>query len=232
MPKLIVKQDVETPSWQDNIAGQLKYILPVMLLLIAGLVFFLMKPAPDDLNLDAATNPEAQAQYRVQHASLMRMDDAYTSLADTKTESYQNNLSLVDQVETILRHLEDMDGTVDLLGVPQEQSDVLLKKHQFQKDYWQAKLHFRQLRLNRYSSDNPSVTKEALRDAVGKAIDAREVTPDASSVDTNLPEGFCAFGDGSCKPGVGENVSVDAEQDLTPDVDLTMCLLYKFDDAD
>jgi hypothetical protein len=165
------------------------------------------------------------AVYTRDEEKVKAMGDEFDKLAHEGIEDYERNLQLVTKAEGILQQLTEMDGIVHGLEMSGQDRQALLSRHQYQKDYWESKRVFHRLRLARFKVNSPAVTQDALREAVGEALEAHQSEPpvknpavDQATVDARakagtlppgvkLPPGFCPlFGPdaGSCKPGKGD----------------------------
>lgn len=188
MPKLIIKQQLQAPSSQEKLAGVLQTVIPVLLVLIvlAALVSLYLSSSGtgEPSAVEADLDMELPAVYTRQEERLKELSKGFDELAQSP-ESYDKHQQLVTRSEVILQQLSEMDHIVNDLSLSKEDKQALLSRHQYQKDYWESKLVFHRLRLARFKVNNPAVTQDALREAVGEALDARQektTSTDKSSV--------------------------------------------------
>jgi hypothetical protein len=231
MPKLVVKHELPPSSPQEKLVKILQIVLPAVLLVIALAAVLSWYLAPDTEEpaflAEPAVGVKLPAVYTRHEEKVKAMGDEFDRLAHEGIEDYERNLQLVTKAEGILQQLTEMDGIVQGLKMSEQDRQTLLSRHQYQKDYWESKRVFHRLRLARFKVNSPAVTQDALREAVGEALDAHQSKPPAVAAPAiapaaagekstkagalppgvKLPPGFCPlFGPdaGSCKPGKGE----------------------------
>lgn len=210
MPKLVIKQDLPEPSITEKLEGLLRVILPIVLLIIAlaaALSFYLSRDTHDPVMLggdheEIMALPHAYTQEAQHLTALVR---EFEIQAQTGVEEYTKHARLVGQAEALLAQLEVMDKRVEALAIDADTKQTLLTRHQYQKDYWEAKRVFHDLRLSRFNQPDkaPSI-------AATSAITLPAETPSPAAVEAApepklaLPKDFCPlFGPGAaaCRPG-------------------------------
>ncbi len=236
MPKLIIKQDVDPARLQAQRNKRLSIIgLLILLAVVTVAAFLLTRPAinslaQEPLKLDSATSIEAKNSYISLHNIFNKLSTEYETLAAQGSDDYEKNLRLLDQSGAILRHLEKMQQIVPEIGLGDNEQKQLYNRQQFYKDYWQAKSHFRRLRVSHFengTNGGGTVLPEWREQAEAAIIDDRVETEtmsaaaDAPISDTDnpprkfkfatppagmeLPADFCDLTNpGSCKPGTAE----------------------------
>ena len=232
MPKLILKQQASTHkiSWFRQHASHLAYAGFVGLLLIISLgISLTFKPMIPSSSfplpsLDSATDIKLKAKYLDDWEKLSVMQTNYEDLAKN-TKTHDQALILLNQAEMAWQHLLIMSEAVDDLGLSAAEKKALEEQQAFLQDQWSARVHFSELRLDRFNtaetaSSNPEQLTTAAtplpteqvieQDSAAISTPATELT---ASVPTNtkyiaqppagveLPAGFCTL-DGSkeCKP--------------------------------
>lgn len=177
MPKLVIKQQLPPPSAQEKFARALQNILPVLLLIIGlatAVSLYLTRETAGMASVTDAFSASLPPVYTRQDERLKQLGKAFDKL-ETATESYDKHQQLVTRSEEIMQQLAEMDRIVNDLSLPEDDKQMLLNRHQYQKDYWESKLVFHRLRLARFKVNNPDTTQDALREAVGSALEARQV---------------------------------------------------------
>lgn len=228
MSKLIIKQELPPPSAQERLVDILQVILPIILLIIAIAAAVSLYVAPDTDNLGqgqaslptaARTNSLPNA-YLVQERELNALTLAFDDAVETQAESHAKNAALVQKAEAVLSHVNAMDALVGTLTLDAQDKQVLLTRHQYQKDYWESKLVFHRLRMTRFTSDIPTspappvVEVQATKPAPASAPEVitppaaaqQPASPDKAALPpgVQLPPGMCPlFGPGAaeCKAG-------------------------------
>ena len=211
MPKLVTKHDLPEPSIQEKLEGVLRLILPALLLLIAAaaaLSFYLSREAPvPEVAADSALKLELPLVYTQADARFVDLRREFEAQESGAAEGYDKHSALVAKADAILQQLSDMDAIVEGLGVTTQDKQVLLTRHQYQKDYWESKRVFHNLRLSRFrgNAQEPAVANVEPRQAVtdNKAVVA--TSADAAQK-VELPADFCPlFGPGAaaCRPDAG-----------------------------
>lgn len=242
MPKLIVKQDVSNAERQ---ARRSKWVsvggLFLLLVAVAAAAFFLTRPAitspaQEPLRLESSADNDAKNSYISLHNVFNELSAEYESLSARGSDDYEKNLKLLSKSDSILRHLDKMQQTVASLGLNADEHKQLLNRQQFYKDYWQAKSHFRQLRVSRFEGATGAADAAATRNEQSAVLSDSTGTPavpesDAASVATaeqpkkfrfaapppgmELPAGFCDLSNpDSCKPDT--NAAIPLVEDVTP----------------
>lgn len=177
MPKLVIKQQLPPPSAQEKLARVLQVVLPVLLVAIglATAVSLYLSRAGGEAPTAAAASLSMQLPpvYTRQEERLNEMTAEFEKLT-ASTENYDKHQQLVTRSEAIMQQLSEMDRIVNDLSLLDKDKQTLLSRHQYQKDYWESKLVFHRLRLARFKVNNPAVTQDALRKAVGEALEARQ----------------------------------------------------------
>ncbi len=181
MSKLIIKQELPPPSAQERLVDILQVILPIILLIIAiaAAVSLYVAPDTDSLGQGQASLPAAARTnslpnaYLVQERELNALALAFDDAVETQAESHAKNAALVQKAEALLSHVNAMDALVGTLTLDAQDKQVLLTRHQYQKDYWESKLVFHRLRMARFTADTPAPV----------AVEAKE-TPPAPVVET------------------------------------------------
>ncbi|MBU0655228.1 MAG: hypothetical protein KJ914_08840 [Gammaproteobacteria bacterium] len=176
MPKLVIKQQLPPPSAQEKLARVLQVVLPVLLVAIGlatAVSLYLSRDGGESPAAATSLNMQLPPVYTRQEERLNEMAAEFEKLA-TNTENYDKHQQLVTRSEAIMQQLAEMDRIVNDLSLIDKDKQTLLSRHQYQKDYWESKLVFHRLRLARFKVNNPAVTQDALREAVGEALEARQ----------------------------------------------------------
>ncbi|OQX09189.1 MAG: hypothetical protein BWK73_23465 [Thiothrix lacustris] len=211
MPKLVIKQDLPEPSLIEKLEGLLRVILPVLLfsiVLAAALLFYLSRESNEPVTLEngmpampAAILPLAYTQ-EAQHLTALARE--FETQENVGVEEYAKHARLVSQAEALLDQLRVMDKRVDALAVDAATKQALLTRHQYQKDYWEAKRVFHDLRLSRF---NESPTAQESPPPAIKSAEKSSPDAPAPAPNVDLPKDFCPlFGPGAaaCRPGAGD----------------------------
>ena len=186
MSKLIIKQELPPPSAQERLVDILQVILPIILLIIAiaAAVSLYVAPDTDSLGQGQASLPAAARTnslpnaYLAQERELNALALAFDDAVETQAESHAKNAALVQKAEALLSHVNAMDALVGTLTLDAQDKQVLLTRHQYQKDYWESKLVFHRLRMARFTADTPAPV----------AVDAKETPPAPPVVETQVTE--------------------------------------------
>ena len=186
MSKLIIKQELPPPSAQERLVDILQVILPIILLIIAiaAAVSLYVAPDTDSLGQGQASLPAAARTnslpnaYLAQERELNALALAFDDAVETQAESHAKNAALVQKAEAVLSHVNAMDALVGTLTLDAQDKQVLLTRHQYQKDYWESKLVFHRLRMARFTADTP----------VPVAVEAKETPPAPPVVETQVTE--------------------------------------------
>lgn len=182
MSKLIIKQELPPPSAQERLVDILQVILPIILLIIAiaAAVSLYVAPDTDSLGQGQASLPAAARTnslpnaYLAQERELNALALAFDDAVETQAESHAKNAALVQKAEALLSHVNAMDTLVGTLTLDAQDKQVLLTRHQYQKDYWESKLVFHRLRMARFTADTPAPV----------AVEAKETAPAPPVVET------------------------------------------------
>lgn len=192
MPKLIIKQDNQNSQRQTrkavwySVAG-----LSGMLAVVAVTAYLFYKPIAESAaqlesaELSSAKDSVAKAAYHSLQAVLADLDAEYESLSASGVDDYQKNLNLLGKTEAILRHLDRMVASVEQLQLDQDEQLALANRHQFYKDYWQSKQHFRALRVSRFEQQ-PANSSES-PEAATVAHSAESMVTEAEPVNLAIP---------------------------------------------
>ena len=186
MSKLIIKQELPPPSAQERLVDILQVILPIILLIIAiaAAVSLYVAPDTDSLGQGQASLPAAARTnslpnaYLAQERELNALALAFDDAVETQAESHAKNAALVQKAEALLSHVNAMDALVGTLTLDAQDKQVLLTRHQYQKDYWESKLVFHRLRMARFTADTPAPV----------AVEAKETPPAPPVVETQVTE--------------------------------------------
>ncbi|QTR52468.1 hypothetical protein [Thiothrix unzii] len=186
MSKLIIKQELPPPSAQERLVDILQVILPIILLIIAiaAAVSLYVAPDTDSLGQGQASLPAAARTnslpnaYLAQERELNALALAFDDAVETQAESHAKNAVLVQKAEALLSHVNAMDALVGTLTLDAQDKQVLLTRHQYQKDYWESKLVFHRLRMARFTADTPAPV----------AVEAKETPPAPPVVETQVTE--------------------------------------------
>ncbi len=186
MSKLIIKQELPPPSAQERLVDILQVILPIILLIIAiaAAVSLYVAPDTDSLGQGQASLPAAARTnslpnaYLAQERELNALALAFDDAVETQAESHAKNAALVQKAEALLSHVNAMDALVGTLTLDAQDKQVLLTRHQYQKDYWESKLVFHRLRMARFTADTPTPV----------AVEAKETPPAPPVVETQVTE--------------------------------------------
>ena len=186
MSKLIIKQELPPPSAQERLVDILQVILPIILLIIAiaAAVSLYVAPDTDSLGQGQASLPAAARTnslpnaYLAQERELNALALAFDDAVETQAESHAKNAALVQKAEALLSHVNAMDALVGTLTLDAQDKQVLLTRHQYQKDYWESKLVFHRLRMARFTADTPAPVE----------VEAKETPPAPPVVETQVTE--------------------------------------------
>ncbi|OQX06951.1 MAG: hypothetical protein BWK73_29455 [Thiothrix lacustris] len=207
MPKLVIKQDVPKSSLQDKLENMLRVALPLLLFGIAAIaalsIYFDRKPSvSSEVIVDEAGQalklPMSYTQQEIHLASLQHTFEVQEKHA---VASYDKHSSLVAKADAILQQLATLDGVVVNLDIDTHSKQTLLTRHQYQKDYWEAKRVFHNLRLARFNNPAPPEVTSVVRAEKVETAATESVEP---APPVELPADFCPlFGPGAaaCKPG-------------------------------
>ena len=205
MPKLVIKQDLPKSSLQDKLESVLRVALPVLLFGIAAVAALsLYLNREPSVSSEVMVDEVGQAlklpvSYTQQETHLASLQHTFELQEKNALESYDKHSSLVAKADAILQQLAALDGLVADLESDAHSKQTLLTRHQYQKDYWEAKRVFHNLRLARFNSPVPAAAPVVQAEKVETA--AAESTEPAPKVE--LPADFCPlFGPGAaaCKP--------------------------------
>lgn len=177
MPKLVIKQQQPPPSAQEKFARALQNILPILLLIIGlatAVSLYLTRETAGMMSVTEALSTQPPPVYTRQDERLKQLGKEFDKL-ETATESYDKHQQLVTRSEEIMQQLAEMDRIANDLSLSEDDKQILRNRHQYQKDYWESKLVFHRLRLARFKVNNPDTTQDALREAVGSALEAHQV---------------------------------------------------------
>lgn len=220
MPKLIRKQATDKSSEGLSKSGWLTLLaLSIVTVLAVGGWFLSSSSKPKKDEVVQALPVEIRSEYEKHRYSVRALDVAYNAQLKRKQESKEQIESLISQIKLSLQHLDDMDLLILDAGLEGNESDQILEKIQYQKDDWQAKLHFQELRLTRLVPDEFSA--EASLDDM-QAFPEDSVPPSLSQrfqfakppEGVELPSDACtitADGDQACKPDLSQNATSEAE---------------------
>ncbi len=214
MPKLVIKQDVETADPQVR---QSKWLslggLLLLLAAVAATAYFFTRPVVTSpfqqaLVLDSARNATIKAEYLSMYKVFNELGREYEELSSQGLDNYEKNIRLLDKSGEILLHLENMSVLVDQLGLDDVEYQQLINRHQFNEDYWQAKSHFRQLRVSRFETSGKRFdvsgsggASDSFAQDVAPADKPKKFQFAKPPAGMELPEGFCDLSNpGSCKP--------------------------------
>ncbi|PIE01161.1 MAG: hypothetical protein CSA79_01225 [Thiothrix nivea] len=238
MPKLIIKQDIDPARLQAQRNKQLSIIgLLLLLAVVTAAAFLLTRPVinalvQSPLILDSATSMEAKNNYISLHNVFNELGAEYETLSAQGSDDYEKNLKLLDQSGAILHHLEKMQQAVPEIGLDDDEQKQLYNRQQFYKDYWQAKSHFRRLRVSHFkngTNNSETVLPEWQGQTEAAMVDntaGTETVPTVADAPKKfrfatpppgmkLPTGFCDLNNpGSCKPG--ENQAGDTTEPTIP----------------
>lgn len=227
MAKLILKQQ-EPPqgSWFTHYSSQVAYAGFIALLLLISLgILFAFKPITTSSQalprLDSATNTQVKSHYLSDWQKLEEMRLRYEQLAKT-ANTHDQALVLLNQAEMAWQHLLIMSESTDALGLNDSDKKQLLIEQSYLQDQWQARIHFSELRLDRFSNqvqqstdagkDSNKVLSSATDSANAPAVELTNQQAVAEMQPSNkyivqppagveLPAGFCTLnGSGTCKP--------------------------------
>ena len=229
MAKLILKQQ-EPPkgSWFTHYGSQVAYAGFIALLLLISLgilVAFKQNSNPIALqplpSLNSAAALPAKAQYLKDWAKLNEMQTVYEQLA-TDTSAEDKATLLLNQAEMAWQHLLIMSEAISSLGLDVAEKKQLEQEQAYLQDQWQARIHFAELRLDRFNqiqqaqhapeSSTQVVTIKTDSLATPMVPEVTPTQPIADAQPTNkyivqppagieLPAGFCTLnGANACKP--------------------------------
>jgi hypothetical protein len=218
MPKLVIKQDLPKSSLQDKLESVLRVALPILLFgvaAVAALSLYLNR-APS-VSSEVIVDETGQAlklpvSYTQQESHLANLQHIFEAQEKNALENYDKHASLVGKADAILQQLATLDGLVVDLDTEMHSKQTLLTRHQYQKDYWEAKRVFHNLRLTRFNSPasetTPAATvvKESPPTPVvhPQKVETAAAEAPESAPKVELPADFCPLfgpGAGACKPG-------------------------------
>lgn len=223
MPKLVIKQDLPEVSIQEKLESLLRVALPVLLAVIAVAALLSLYVTRDSATPGAAIGDSGQqidlpAMYTEQEEQMNKLGREFEAQEKTELESYNKHSTLVVKANELLTKIAELDSKVASLDVSTETKQALLSRHQYQKDYWEAKRVFHHLRLSHFAKP---VDTSALASTVtvpnipGETIPSKtEVKKDGETLSAveaapkpALPDDFCPlFGPGAkaCRPGADD----------------------------
>lgn len=227
MAKLILKQqEPPTGSWFSHYGSQVAYAGFIALLLMISLgVLFAFKPNIATLQIQAlppiasAANAQVKAQYLSDWEKLAEMQANYEQLAKA-ADSREQAQVLLNQAELAWQHLLIMSEATEKLGLNTQEQEQLVSDQAYQQDQWQARIHFAELRLERFadpavakSDSEVNIPKLPVSDSSASMAPTEAVNTAAANTLPNskfiaqppagvkLPAGFCTLdGSGVCKP--------------------------------
>lgn len=217
MPKLIIKQDIDPARRQAQRNKRLSVFgLLVLFTAVAVAAFLLTRPvinspAQEPLKLGSATSMTAKNSYLSLFNVFNELSAEYETLSARGSDDYEKNLKLLGKSDAILSHLEKMRQIVPEIGLGDDEHKQLLNRQQFYKDYWQAKSHFRQLRVSRFENTANAEdivvpeqqTSEQAITTAAEGVAETEIVPVTDTVQPKkfkfatpppgmeLPAGFC-----------------------------------------
>lgn len=232
MPKLVIKHELPPPTPQEKLVNLLKIVLPLVLLIIivaAGLSWYSaarptspLPPVTSAFTVHTGQLP-LPPEYAKAEQQTKELAAHFEAMERAGPDNYEQHMQLMSQAETILQQLTIMESIVQRLPVSLENRQVLQEQQQYQKDYWEARRVFHQLRLTRFKMDEAPVTA-----VTAPAVDAtpsaglsgqlppadkppapvngqnnKKPNPPALPEGVKLPPGFCPLVGpeaGSCKP--------------------------------
>lgn len=228
MAKLILKQqEPPTGSWFSHYGSQVAYAGFIALLLMISLgVLFAFKPNVATLQtqtlppIASATEAQVKAQYLSDWEKLAEMQASYEQLAKV-ANSHEQAQVLLNQAELAWQHLLIMSEATEKLGLNTKEQEQLVSDQTYQQDQWQARIHFAELRLERFAepaavakidsevnmpelpvpdSSASTTSTEAVNTAAANTLpNSKFIAQPPAGV--KLPAGFCTLdGSGVCKP--------------------------------
>jgi len=226
MAKLILKQqELPKSSWLTHYGSQVAYVGFIALLLLISLgILVAFKPSASMgrplPSLSSATEPRIKSQYLQDWEKLNGMQASYEEQAKD-VSSYDKALVLLNTAESGWQQLLIMSESTDQLGLNSLDQKDLEEQESYLQDQWQARIHFSELRLDRFSNSRQA---QAFKDTAQlEAVSNKTLNP-ATSVNAvakqsvaegqpsnkyiaqppagvELPAGFCTLqGAGACKP--------------------------------
>jgi hypothetical protein len=214
MPKLVIKQDLPEPSAKEKLESVLRVFLPLLLFVIAAaaaLSLYLSREPeiPEVVANGASLGLKLPLVYSRQEERLGVLGREFDGQEKAGLEGYDKHSSLVAKADAILQQLSEMDAMVAGLSITDEDKQALLTRHQYQKDYWESKRVFHNLRLSRFGGNaqepaaaNVEPPPSPVTEPEGKAAATADTAPKV-----DLPADFCPlFGPdaAACKPGADE----------------------------
>ncbi|MFZ1343195.1 hypothetical protein [Thiothrix eikelboomii] len=218
MAKLILKQPKPPKgSWLSHYGSQLAYagFIGLLLIISFGMVFA-FKPHSTVMQalptIDSAVEPQLKSQYLSDWEQLNEMQATYEQLAK-EVSSEEHALALLNQAEIAWQHLLIMSESVAQLGLNASDKKQLEAEQAYLQDQWQARIHFSELRLERFKSqeqtaDLPEKSAKVVSLNADNAASQPVVAGQPSNkyiaqppADLKLPAGFCTLDSaGVCKP--------------------------------
>ncbi len=119
----------------------------------AALSFYLSREAPvPEVVADSARKLDLPSAY-TQRMHVCYLVQEFEAQESGAAEGYDKHSGLVAKADAILQQLSDMDAMVEGLGITAQDKQILLTRHQYQKDYWESKRVFHNLRLSRFKGN-------------------------------------------------------------------------------
>ena len=208
MAKLVIKQELSPEVKKHKWVLRMQWLMLLALILIVILVFaawFNAKP-PKPVAVVASTAKSqllmalpTEPSYQVAAANLNKLMQQFEQTEAKGTESYEKNAQLFQQAETILTQLAGLDVIIANSHLTEQQAEKLTEQQAYQQDYWEAKLQFHRLRMERLKAS------QLKRQGTPVMSAQAQLSPsaDASGLPPELPAGVCPLTGpdaAKCKP--------------------------------
>jgi hypothetical protein len=206
MAKLVIKQELSPEVKKHKWVLRIQWLMLLTLILIVILAFaawFSAKPA----KVVTASTAKSQLlmslpnepSYQVAAGKLNKLMQQFEQAEAKGAESYEKNTQLFQQAETILTQLAALDSIIADMHLNDEQAQKLTEQQAYQQDYWEAKLQFHRLRMERLKASQTKLQGTQVLSAQAKL----SPSADASGFPPELPSGVCPLTGpdaAKCKP--------------------------------
>ena len=196
MAKLVIKQELSPEVKKHKWVLRMQWLMLLALILIVILAFaawFNSKPIKPVAVVASTAKSQLlialpnEPSYQVAAANLNKLMQQFEQTEAKGTESYEKNAQLFKLAETILDQLAALDNIIADSDLNDDQAEKIAEQQTYQQDYWEAKLQFHRLRMERLKV---SQTKQQGMSVVSTQA---KLSPsaDASGFPPELPSGVC-----------------------------------------
>lgn len=195
MAKLVIKQDLSPEVKKHKWVLRMQWLMLLALILIVILAFaawFNSKPAKPVLAVASTAKSQllislpTEPSYQVAASNLNKLMQQFEQTEVRVAESYEKNAQLFKLAETILDQLAALDNIIADSDLNDGQAEKIAEQQAYQQDYWEAKLQFHRLRMERLKASQTKLQ--------GTQVSAQaKLSPsaDASGFPPELPSGVC-----------------------------------------